>query len=96
MENEKIKELLKELETAFDNVITKQELEVLKQDYVGKNGKITMLSSLIKEVEDKKAFGMKLNEVKNKFNDLYTKTKLVPKSDMNRNAKTNTLPKYPK
>ena len=69
---EKIQELLKEVNDIFSEELSKTELENIKVDYLGKNGKITLLNQMIKEVpnESKKDFGMKLNELKKLFNDL--------------------------
>ena len=75
MYNEKINEILKDLESIFTNIIKKEELEKLKNEYLGKNGKITLINSLIREVpnEEKKEFGIKINELKNKFNDEFNR-----------------------
>lgn len=75
MYNEKISELMNELNSLFINIKTKNELENIKIEYMGKNGKITLLNQLIKDIpsENKKEFGMKVNELKNKFNDEYLK-----------------------
>lgn len=68
---EKVQELMKETENLFSNDLTKKELENLKAEYIGKSGKITLLNQMIREVpnEDKKDFGMRINELKNKFNE---------------------------
>lgn len=73
MYTEKVQELMNEINGLFDNIKTKKELEAIKAEYMGKNGKIILLNQLIKEIpnEEKKAFGMQVNEVKNKFNDEY-------------------------
>lgn len=70
MYNERIEELLNEVKTIFNDVDTKKKLEDLKVLYMGKNGKIIQLNQLIKEVpnEEKRDFGMKVNEIKNYFN----------------------------
>ena len=75
MYNEKLKELLTEVNSIFNGVDNKNDLEKLKNEYMGKNGKITQINSLIREVpnEEKKEFGMKVNEIKNLFNDTYQK-----------------------
>ena len=75
MHNEKINTIKEELETIFTNIKTGQELENLKIAYMGKSGKITLLNSLIKDIpnEEKRDFGMKVNELKNIFNENYTK-----------------------
>ena len=75
MYNDKLEELKKEVSSIFDNVNDKKTLELLKVEYMGKNGKITLSNSLIKEVpnEEKRDFGMKINEIKNYFNDEFSK-----------------------
>lgn len=77
MYKEKIEELKKELNNIFKNIDTLEKLETIKVEYMGKNGKITTLSSFIKEIpnEEKKEFGMSLNELKNIFNENYNKIK---------------------
>ena len=52
-----------------------EDLENLKVEYLGKNGKITQINSLIKEVpnDEKREFGMKVNEIRNYFNDEFSK-----------------------
>ena len=72
MYNDKLEELLKEVKglTKVDN---RKELDELKNTYMGKSGKITLIQQLIKEIpnEEKKEFGIKVNEIKNIFNDFY-------------------------
>ena len=75
MYNDKLNELKNEVSSIFLNVNNKKELEQLKQEYLSKNGKITQINSLIREVpnEEKRDFGMKVNEIKNYFNEEYSK-----------------------
>ena len=70
MYNDKFNELMSEVKVLFNEIKTKKELEEAKNNYVGKSGKITLMNQLIKEVpnEEKREFGMKVNEVKNYFN----------------------------
>ena len=70
----KVEEIKLELLEKIKNITTIKDLQDLKIEYLGKKGKITELSSLIKEIdkEDRKEFGIKLNELKNIFNDNYT------------------------
>lgn len=72
MYNDKLEELLKEVKT-LTKVDNRKELEELKNTYMGKNGKITLIQQLIKEIpnEEKKEFGIKVNEIRNTFNDFY-------------------------
>ena len=76
MYKDKIAEIKNELKDLFTNVSDKQTLENKKAEYMGKNGKITLLNGQIKEVpnEEKKEFGMAVNEIRNMFNDGYNKT----------------------
>ena len=72
MYNDKLEELLKEVKglTKVDN---RKKLDELKNAYMGKSGKITLIQQLIKEIpnEEKKEFGIKVNEIRNIFNDFY-------------------------
>ena len=72
MYNDKLKELLKEVKS-LTKVDNRKELNELKNTYMGKNGKITLIQQLIKEIpnEEKKEFGIKVNEIRNTFNDFY-------------------------
>jgi len=86
MYNDKINELMEEINGLFNNVSTKIELENIKADYIGKNGKITLLNKLIREIpnEEKKDFGMKVNEIKNKFNEeLNNKVNEIEEKEIN-------------
>lgn len=69
----KIDELRQEIENIFDNVDNMKKLNELKVEYLGKKGKITELNSVIKTLpnDEKKSFGMKINEVKVLFNSKY-------------------------
>ncbi len=77
MYKEKIAEVKKSLSNVFTNISDLKTLENIRIEYMGKNGKITELSSMIKEIpnEDKKDFGIALNEVKNIFNENFEKIK---------------------
>lgn len=59
MENIK-EEIVKDLE----KVNNLNELNDVKVKYLGKSGVITELQSKIREAEDKKAYGMYVNEIK--------------------------------
>ncbi len=73
MYNESANGLFSEVKEVFNNVKNKKELEELKIHYLGKNGKISLLNSQIKDVpnEQKKEFGKKVNEIKIYFNNEY-------------------------
>lgn len=72
MYNDKLEELLKEVKS-LTKVDNRKELDELKNTYMGKGGKITLIQQLIKEIpnEEKKEFGIKVNEIRNTFNDFY-------------------------
>ncbi len=63
---EKVSELKNELKTSIEPIKDMVELSNLKALYLGKKGKITELSSMIKTLspEEKKDFGKSLNEIK--------------------------------
>lgn len=73
MKNIKIEELKDQLEKDLKKVATEKELNDLKVKYLGKKGLITELNSEIKNIpnEEKKAFGMAVNELRNIFNSSY-------------------------
>ena len=75
MYNDKISEVLNEIKDLFNNITDKKILEDIKNKYIGKSGKITLLQQLIKEIpkDEKRDFGIKLNELKTKFNEAYSK-----------------------
>ena len=75
MYNDKISEVLNEIKDLFNNITDKKLLEDIKNKYIGKSGKITLLQQLIKEIpkDEKRDFGIKLNELKTKFNEAYSK-----------------------
>ena len=73
MDNNEISLLLNEIKEAFNKIKTKKELEEIKVLYMGKNGKISLLNQNIKNIpnEEKREYGMKVNEVKGLFNNLF-------------------------
>jgi len=66
-------EILNNIESKMNSINSLQELNNLKVEYLGKSGIITELQSKIKEIpnEEKKEYGMKVNEVRTYFNNLY-------------------------
>jgi len=78
MYNKELTELLTEIENLFKVTLNKNDLEKIKNEYLGKNGKITVANSWIRNVpiEEKKEFGIKINEIKTKFNSEYEKNML--------------------
>ena len=77
MENKKIEEVKELLEKDLKEINDLKVLNDLRVKYLGKTGIITELNSEIKNVanEDKKEFGMKVNELRTIFNDYYEETK---------------------
>ena len=68
-----VQEICNQIKEKIYSVKTIQELNNIKVEYLGKNGIITELQSKIKEIpnEEKKEYGMKVNEVRTYFNNLY-------------------------
>lgn len=77
MYKEKIEELKEKAIIALKDIKSEMDLENTKVSFLGKNGLITLLNGMIKDVnpEDKKDFGMRINEVRNIFNDEYERIK---------------------
>ena len=68
-----IQEIKNNIDKSIGLVSNLKELNDLKVEYLGKSGIITELQSKIKEIpnEEKKEYGMKVNEVRTHFNTLY-------------------------
>ena len=77
MNKEIITNMKEELQKLFTEELTLNKLNDLKVEYLGKSGKITELFKMMKDIpnEEKKDFGMLLNELRTEFNNLYEKTK---------------------
>ena len=77
MENKKMDDIKKMLDTDLTDHLDRKSLEDLRVKYLGKKGLITELNSEIKNIpnEEKKDFGMKVNELRNRFNDFYDSNK---------------------
>ena len=73
----KIEEIKKLIEEKIKNVNSLQELNELKVEFLGKKGLITEVNSMIRDIpnEEKKEFGMKVNEVRTLFNTKYEEIK---------------------
>ena len=73
----KIEEVKKLLEEDMNKVTSLAELNELKNKYLSKTGLITVLNSEIKNVpnEEKKEFGMRVNEVRTLFSEFYESKK---------------------
>ena len=61
---EKVLEIQKKFDEQVKKVKSLKELNDLKIEYIGKKGPISELTSKMKEVEDKKTFGMMVNELR--------------------------------
>ena len=63
---EKVKEIKELFEKDVLNINDLKTLNDIRTEYLGKQGKITELSKMMRDVpnEDKKEFGMKVNEVR--------------------------------
>ena len=70
-------EIKKQIEGDLKSLSKNQELLDIKSKYLGKEGVITLLQSKIKEIpnEDKKEYGIKVNEVRTYFNTLFEEVK---------------------
>ncbi|MBR5370050.1 MAG: phenylalanine--tRNA ligase subunit alpha, partial [Bacilli bacterium] len=77
MENKKVLEVKELMEKDLTPSVNMSELNDLRIKYLGKSGLITLLNSEIKNIpnEEKKDFGMLVNELRNKFNEYYDSTK---------------------
>ena len=73
----KMEDVRKSLEEDLVSVNSLSELNDLKVKYLGKKGMITELNSEIKNIpnEEKKDFGQKVNELRNRFNEFYEEKK---------------------
>lgn len=69
----KIEEIKILVEEKTNNINTLEELQNIKTEFMGKNGYITEVQAMIKEIpnEEKKEFGIKLNEIRTLFNNKY-------------------------
>lgn len=92
MNEEKVESIISEINTKLENVKEINELQLLKSEYLGKKGIITVLQSGIKEAVDKKSYGMMLNKVRTTFNDLYEeKLKELNELELNRKLESEKI-----
>ncbi len=94
MSNEKLEKIKKELQEDLQNVKTETFLNELKVKYLGKKGLITELNSEIKNIpnEEKKSFGMAVNEIRNLFNTSYDeKLKAFKEEELNKKLASETI-----
>jgi len=77
MNRESIKKMKEEITKVFEENLDIKKLNDLKVEYLGKNGKITELSKMMKDVpnEEKKNFGLLLNELRELFNSNFDEYK---------------------
>ena len=81
---DKVNEIRNSLEQVFENVDTIEKLNNIKVEYLGKKGIITELNSMIKELkpEEKKEFGMKVNELRTAFNTKFEEKDKIIKEEL--------------
>ena len=79
MENKRVNEVKEMLQKDLVETDDLKVLDDLRVKYLGKKGLITELNSEIKNVpnEEKKEFGMLVNELRNTFNEYFDKTKEI-------------------
>ena len=77
MENKKVLEVKELMNNDLVDSVNMNQLNDLRIKYLGKSGLITELNSEIKNIpnEEKKDFGMAVNELRNKFNEYYENKK---------------------
>ena len=77
MENKKVLDVKELMEKDLVDSVNMNELNDLRIKYLGKSGLITLLNSEIKNIpnEEKKDFGMAVNELRNTFNEYYENMK---------------------
>ena len=86
MNEEKINKLIEEINISLSQADTLAKLNDLRVSYMGKKGKITELSSLMKTIpqEEKKTAGMLLTKVRNHFQEQYdTKKEELDTQELN-------------
>ena len=86
MNKEEIKKILDNINNDLSNINNLNDLNEIKNKYMSKKGIITELSSNIKNIsnEDKKEYGLLINELRNTFNTKYEeKLKLLEDIKLN-------------
>lgn len=82
-----IQKLKKSIDECMEKISNNQELNDAKVSYLGKKGIITELNSKIKDVplDEKREYGMKVNEVRNYFQDNYDRVKArIEREELNK------------
>ena len=88
MNKEIISKMKEEITKIFKEKLDIKKLNDLKVEYLGKSGKITELSKGMKDVpnEDKKEYGILLNELRELFNSSYeTYKEKLEEEELNKN-----------
>ena len=91
MKFEDVKKMLDNDLIEIDDI---NKLNDLKVKYLGKKGIITELNSEIKNIpnEEKKEFGMKVNELRDRFNEYYDNTKKkIDEIELNKKLENETI-----
>ena len=94
MENTIINEVRESLKKDYNDDIDIKQLNDLKIKYLGKKGLITELNSEIKNIpnEEKKEFGMKVNELRNTFNEYYdTRKEELEREELNQKLEKESI-----
>ena len=94
MENKRFDEIRKTFEKDLVDISDINVLNDLKVKYLGKKGLITELNSEIKNIpnEEKKEFGMKVNELRTKFNNYYDSVKeKIEKMELNKRLENESI-----
>ena len=94
MENKRINEVKEMLQKDLVETDDLKVLDDLRVKYLGKKGLITELNSEIKNVlnEEKKEFGMKVNELRKEFQDFYDKIKnKLDEEELNKRLESETI-----
>ncbi len=94
MENKRINEVKEMLQKDLVETDDLKVLDDLRVKYLGKKGLITELNSEIKNVsnEEKKEFGMKVNELRKEFQDFYDKMKnKLDEEELNKRLESETI-----
>ena len=94
MENKRINEVKEMLQKDLVETDDLKVLDDLRVKYLGKKGLITELNSEIKNVsnEEKKEFGMRVNELRKEFQDFYDKIKnKLDEEELNKRLESETI-----
>ncbi len=77
--NNEPKILMEEIESKLNSINSLEELNNIRSEYLGKKGKITLLSSKMKDmnIEEKKEFGKNINKLKNVLENNLEKLRIV-------------------